>query len=319
MNKQVSRRVIAFRRWALGLLLVIGLCAVVLVEMRQTPGPYIDYNKVEDTDQATSIASGPKPLRLAISSVLSPKESIGYYRQIADFISRQLERPVVLIQRQSYAEVGVLLAKGGADIAFFSSGAYASLGNQNEIELLAMQQRNGVPYYHGYIIVHKTSQAKSLADLQGKTFAFSDPLSYSGYIALAYILEGMHHTPDSFFQSYSFTYSHDKSLRAVASNVTAGAIVNSLVYDYVKLRSPELTDAIKIIGMSEAAGTEPVVVRRGLSPEQKSVLRQLFLSMHTEDSVANALSGLHIDRFLAPEPQLYDGIRRMLREMRRQG
>ena len=76
----------------------------------------------------------PSQSRLAISSVLSPKDSIGYYRQIADYISRRLERPVVLIQRQSYAEVGVLLAKGGADIAFFSSGAYASLAGQNEME-----------------------------------------------------------------------------------------------------------------------------------------------------------------------------------------
>jgi phosphonate transport system substrate-binding protein len=249
--------------------------------------------------------------------VLSPKDSIVYYRQIADYISRRLERPVVLIQRQSYAEVGVLLAKGGADLAFFSSGAYASLSGQNEIELLAMQQRNGVPYYRGYIIVPRASAAESLADLRGKTFAFSDPLSYSGYIALAYTLEKMHQTPDSFFHSYTFTYSHDKSLRAVANNVAAGAIVNSLVYDYTQLRSPELIDVIKIIGVSEAAGTEPVVVRRGLSTEQKTALRQLFLSMHEEDSVAVALGGLHIDRFLPPQPELYDGIRIMLREVRR--
>ncbi|KYZ76824.1 hypothetical protein AXX12_05820 [Anaerosporomusa subterranea] len=277
----------------------------------------MDFNKVEDADPAVSPASGPKPLRLAISSVLSPKDSIVYYRQIADYISRRLERPVVLIQRQSYAEVGVLLAKGGADLAFFSSGAYASLSGQNEIELLAMQQRNGLPYYRGYIIVPRVSAAESLADLRGKTFAFSDPLSYSGYIALAYTLEKMHQTPDSFFHSYTFTYSHDKSLRAVANNVAAGAIVNSLVYEYTQLRSPELIDAIKIIGVSEAAGTEPVVVRRGLSTEQKTTLRQLFLSMHEEDSVAVVLGGLHIDRFLPPQPELYDGIRAMLREVRR--
>jgi phosphonate transport system substrate-binding protein len=127
----------------------------------------------------------------------------------------------------------------------------------------------------------------------------------------------MHQTPDSFFRSYTFTYSHDKSLRAVANNVTAGAIVNSLVYDYTQLRSPELIDAVKIIGVSEAAGTEPVVVRRSLNIEQKTALRQLFLSMHEEDSAAVVLGGLHIDRFLPPQPELYDGIRTMLREVRR--
>jgi phosphonate transport system substrate-binding protein len=317
MNNHRSRRAANIRRLLIGLLFVVGVAAIAFVEMRQAPGPYIDFNKVEDADPAVSPASGTKPLRLAISSVLSPKDSIIYYRQIADYISHRLERPVVLIQRQSYAEVGVLLAKGGADLAFFSSGAYASLSGQNEIELLAMQQRNGSPYYRGYIIVPRASAAESLADLRGKTFAFSDPLSYSGYIALAYSLETMHQTPDSFFRSYTFTYSHDKSLRAVANNVTAGATVNSLVYDYTQLRSPELIDAVKIIGVSEAAGTEPVVVRRSLNIEQKTALRQLFLSMHEEDSAAVVLGGLHIDRFLPPQPELYDGIRTMLREVRR--
>lgn len=317
MNNYRSGRTAVLRRLVLCLVFVIGIAAITYVEMRQAPGPYIDFNKVEDADPAAGPALGPKPLRLAISSVLSPKDSIVYYRQIADYISRRLERPVVLIQRQSYAEVGVLLAKGGADLAFFSSGAYASLSGQNEIELLAMQQRNGVPYYRGYIIVPRASTAKTLADLRGKTFAFSDPLSYSGYIALAYTLEKLQQTPDSFFRSYTFTYSHDKSLRAVANNVTAGAIVNSLVYDYTQLRSPELIDAVKIIGVTEAAGTEPVVVRRGLSAEQKLALKLLFLAMHEEESVALILGGLQIDRFLPPQPELYDGIRAMLQEVRR--
>ena len=319
MNKQLTRRADLLRRFALGLLLLVGIAAVVFVEIRQSPGPYIDFNKVEDVDAAASLAPGPKPLRLAVSSVLSPKDSIIYYRQIADYISRCLDRPVVLIQRQSYAEVSVLLAKGGADLAFFSSGAYASLTGQNELELLVMQQRHGVPYYHGYIIVPRNSVAENLADLRGKTFALSDPLSYSGYIALAHMLEKMHQTPDSFFQSYLFTYSHDKSLRAVANNVVAGAIVNSLVYDYTQLRSPELIDAVKIIGKSAPAGTEPVVVRRGLSGEQKNALRQVFLTMHADEATAVALGGLQIDRFLLPQPELYDSIRQMLQELRRDG
>lgn len=319
MNKQLTRRADLLRRFALGLLVLIGIAAIVFVEIRQAPGPYIDFNKVEDVDTAASLAAGPKPLRLAISSVLSPKDSIVYYRQIADYISHRLDRPVVLIQRQSYAEVSVLLAKGGADLAFFSSGAYASLTGQNELELLTMQQRHGVPYYRGYIIVPRNSTAKSLADLRGKTFAFSDPISYSGYIALAHMLEKMDQTPDLFFQSYLFTYSHDKSLRAVANNIVAGAIVNSLVYDYTQLRSPELIDAIKVIGRSAPAGTEPVVVRRGLSAEQKTALRQVFLEMHEDEATAAALSSLQIDRFLLPQPELYDSIRQMLREVRRDG
>jgi len=52
MNNHLSRRAAVLRRWALGLLFIIGIAAIVFVEMRQAPGPYIDFNKVEDADPA---------------------------------------------------------------------------------------------------------------------------------------------------------------------------------------------------------------------------------------------------------------------------
>ena len=180
-----------------------------------------------------------------------------------------------------------------------------------------MQERNNVFYYTGYIIVPRHSKAKSLDDLRGKPFAFSDPLSYSGYLCLAHELQKKGFTPENFFSSYMFTYSHDKSLRAVANNVAAGATISSSVYDHTYRRAPELAEAVRIIEVSEKAGTDPVVVRQSLAREQKAILRELFLAMSQDPDMKPILYGLHIDRFISPQPELYSGIRSMLREVRR--
>ena len=50
-------------------------------------------------------------------------------------MSRQLDQPVVLIQKKTYEELNVLLANGEADIAFLSTGAYISYKGAYPIEL----------------------------------------------------------------------------------------------------------------------------------------------------------------------------------------
>ncbi|MDU2063473.1 MAG: phosphate/phosphite/phosphonate ABC transporter substrate-binding protein [Sporomusaceae bacterium] len=251
-------------------------------------------------------------LRVAVSSVLSPKQTIGYYRAIADYLGEALGRPVILIQRQNYGEIGMLLLNGGADIAFFSGGEYAAYSNFTDIELLVSQVRQGAPYYEGYLLVPKDSTSQSLADLRGKSVAFTDPLSYSGYSFIAYQLRQNGETPERFFSHYLYTYSHDKSLRAVASKVVDAAPVTSLAYNKAKLTAPDLAAAVRIIAVSPPAGIGPVVAGKTLTVEEREKLRSLFLTMHTEPRLAAALQGLLIDRFIMPQPELYIINRKMM-------
>ena len=277
---------------------------------------YIDFTKVDAPPVLSPVNTDAPALRVAISSVLLPQETVVHYRAIAEFLGRHVDRPVILIQRKSYAEIALLLLNGGADIAFFSSGEYANYSGFPEIEMLAGQQRMGLPYHQGYVVVAKDSEIKEIADLKGKTVAFTDPLSFSGYTFLVHMLKQINQTPETFFGHYIYTYSHDKSLLAVANRVVDAAPVTRLVYDRAKEKHPEVAEAVRIIAVSPPAGTGPVVAGKSTSPQQREILRKALLSMHEFANMRPALQGLSIDRFVPAQPELYEPIRQMLRESR---
>lgn len=277
-------------------------------------GKYIDFKKVEPPPAIAPVNADSQVLRVAISSVLLPQETVMHYRSIAQFLGRHVDRPVILIQRKSYAEIALLLLNGGADIAFFSSGEYANYSGFDEIEMLASQQRMGLPYYQGYIIVAKDSGINDISDLKGKTVAFTDPLSYSGYTFLVQLLRQRNQTPETFFGHYIYTYSHDNSFRAVANRVVDAAPVTRLVYDRAKEKQPELAEVVKIIAVSPPAGIGPVVAGKSVSQRQREILRKALLTMHEHPDMTPALQGLLIDRFVPPQPELFEPIRQMLRE-----
>jgi len=277
---------------------------------------YIDFRKVEALPVASAVTADARVLRVAISSVLLPQEAVIHYRTIANHLGEQLGRPVILIQRKSYAEIALLLLNGGADIAFFSSGEYGNYSGFDEIEMLASQQRLGVPYYQGYLLGAKDSGINILADLRGKTVAFTDPLSYSGYTFLVHLLWQQNETPENFFGRYIYTYNHERSFRAGANKVVDAAPVTSIIYDRAKIRTPELAKEVKVIAVSPPAGIGPVVAGKSVNAEQRAILRRALLSMHENPLMRSALQGLMIDRWVAPQPELFEPIRRMVSEKR---
>lgn len=274
--------------------------------------PYINFNELsENTSLTNKSDSDQRPILIALASVMSPHETIGYYRKIADYVSSQTGRQAILIQRKTYAEVNMLLANGDVDIAFLSTGAYSSYRGMNEIELFVMAEHMGTSLYTAEVIVHKDSPIQTFDDLEGKTFAFTDPLSYSGHMVIEEHLKQRNTIPEKFFNRYFYTYSHDKALWAVANKVADAASLDSQIYEYAKEKTPELTNNIKIISSFKGAPTGPVVISKKLKTEQKEQLRHIFLSMRENPDVLEAMQGLVIDRFITPTPELYEPLRKL--------
>ncbi len=266
---------------------------------------YLDFRKVAATPIASALSNDKQALRIVVFSILLPQETIVHYRTIANYLGEKIQRPVILIQRKSYAEMAVLLLNGGADMAFFSSGGYNSFRNVGEMEVLVSQQRMGQPYNQGFLLVAQDSEAKTLADLRGKTIAFSDPLSYSGYAFLAEMLKEQQETPENFFGRYIYTYNHEKSFRAVATRLVDAAAVTSLIYYRAQQKTPELADAVKIIAVSPPFGAGPVVVGKSVSAAQREALRKSLLSIHEDPWGKAALAGLMIDKYIPANLDYY--------------
>jgi phosphonate transport system substrate-binding protein len=231
------------------------------------------------------------------------------------YLGQRTGQPVELVQRQTYAEVNDLLRDGGVDLALVCTGAYIQGHRDFGMELLAVPEVDGKMVYYSYIIVPADSTAQSLADLQGKTFAFTDPMSNSGHLMPVHMLWQMGETPAGFFERTIYTYSHDNSMQAVADGLVDGAGVDSLVYDYAVSREQSLADRVRVIARSEACGMPPVVVPPGLDAGLKETLRDGLLAMHQDEVGKAVLSELMIDRFVTTDDSAYDSVREALEQV----
>jgi len=252
-----------------------------------------------------------EPLYVAIAAVISPRGNVESYTPLLNYLAHRLKRPVAMVQRRTYAEVNDLVRDGQVDVAFVCTSAYVAGKQDFGMQLLAAPQVNGQTTYRSYLIVPVASPARSMADLRGKVFAFTDPMSFSGRVYPTSLVHDLGAEPETFFSHTFFTYSHDNAIRAAADGLADGAGVDSLVYEFVLAQDPTLARQVKIIYRSPPFGIPPVVVGPNIRPQLRAELYELLLGLHDAPEGPAILSALGIDRFVPIEDTAYDSARQL--------
>lgn len=254
-------------------------------------------------------------LRVAVAAVISPQGTTLSYSPLVDYLGQRFDKPVTLVQRQTYAEVNEMIRTGQVDLAFICTGAYVQGGEELGAELLVAPQVDGETVYYSYIIVPADSDIQNFADLRGRTFAFTDPLSNTGKLSTVHLLWQQDETPESYFAETIYTFSHDNSIRAVADGFVDGASVDSLVYDYLLQREPALSSQIRVINSSVPYGIPPVVIPATADQQLKDAARQVLLSMHQDTAGKAVLDSLGIEQFVPVDDSAYNSVREMLADL----
>ena len=275
----------------------------------ETDARVVDFSKTVVIEQPGKTPSDNQALRVAIAAMISPKDTFVYYRQLLDYIGRNLGRNVQLIQRKTYGEINELLGRGQIDLAFICSGPYVTGKEKFGFELLATPEVQRSHFYHSYLIVNKASHFRNINDLKGQVFAFTDPDSNTGKLVPTYWLSQMGERPETFFAKTIYTYSHDNSILAVAKSLVDGAAVDSLIWEYYHRKNPIFTSKTRIIHKSEPYGIPPIVAYRFLAPDLKDRIRQVLFAMHYDPAGQEILEELMIDRFTSTQDAWYDSIR----------
>lgn len=261
---------------------------------------------------ATALSVRAETLKIGVAAMISPKETNKYYADMVNYIGEKIGKKVEMVQRENYAEMDGLLEKGEVNVAFICSGPYVKNHEKFGVELLVAPQSYGKPFYHAYIIAHKDSDIKSLNDLKGKRFAFTDPKSNTGKLVPTFMVaKKFNTTPEKFFSEVIYTRSHDRSIEAVAKKLVDGASVDSLIYDYAAKKNPVYTSLTKIIEKSPPYGIPPVVVTKRTDPKLKEALRQAFLDMHKDPKGKAILDNIMVDKFIIPKDSDYNSVREM--------
>ncbi|HWI63286.1 MAG TPA: PhnD/SsuA/transferrin family substrate-binding protein [Symbiobacteriaceae bacterium] len=287
------------------------LLAVVIAGCAATkPVPYVHLQDLDPTLAAGASGITPRPvLRVGLSPMLSPRETLLRYGPLVEYLGRRLGRQVETVLPRSHTEASDMIRSGAVQVAFVSSYAYVLGAGDFGMEALAVPVYDGHPTRRAYILVRRYSGIIQFSDLKGHTFAYTDPLSASGRLyPEARVLE-LQEPLDRFFERTFFASSDDKALKALDQGLVDGAAVDSAMYDDAILRDSDLQRRLRVIDTSEPFGAPPLVVSPRMGSELKRDLQAALLDLAQTAEGRAVLNRLQIDRFVEPDPAWYDPIR----------
>ncbi|MBT7611348.1 MAG: phosphate/phosphite/phosphonate ABC transporter substrate-binding protein [Bacteriovoracaceae bacterium] len=173
----------------------------------------------------------------------------------------------------NYIAVVEAFGSNRADIAVMNSFGYIMTNKKYGAEAKLRVLRYGEPHYRGQIIAHVDSGIKTIKDIDGKRFAFTDPSSTSGYMFAKKLLKEASAIPSN----TTFAQKHDNVVTMVyQGQVDAGATYYSPASKDGKIRDararvktqfPDVEDKVKIIEITEKIPNDPFVFRKDLPEE----------------------------------------------------
>ena len=153
--------------------------------------------------------------------------------------------------------------------------------------ILAGTDKFGNVGYYSAIVVKKDSPYQTIQDLKGKSLAFADPNSTSGFVAPSYFLRKQGFPAETFFGKTGFSGSHENSILAVL-NGTYDAAANwwndENYTNYTRMEEKGMIPKgqLRLIWKSPRLPGDPVwVVHKDLPPQMIADIKAVLLAMPT--------------------------------------
>lgn len=251
------------------------------------------------------------PLRLA--TFLAPN-MWPVYAYLAGRMEERLGLPVQLVVGASFDQ----FAAGEIEAGFICGLPYVQLTRQRPppVELLAApvlegERYQGKPVYFSDVIVARNSPFQSFADLRGRSWAYNDPDSHSGYNITRYKLIQMGEK-GGFFGRVVEAGFHQRAIRMVAAGEVDASAIDSQVLAIELRDHPELAERLRIIEALGPASIQPVVAARQLGDELKAGLQAALLEMGADPAAQEPLAYGFVEHFTRVRDEDYDDIRAMV-------
>ena len=231
-------------------------------------------------------------LTIGISSGENETDAIARNQPYADYLSRELGVPVKMIRGTDYAAVIEAMRSGHVQIASVGPAAYALarkvMGEEIAPVAVTLDQDGNLGYY-SVIAVRADSPYQTLEDIKGKSFAFADPNSTSGYAVPSYYLSTeLKTSADDYFSEVAFSGGHEQSVMALVNgtfeavathwrNETAG---NIQTMEKKGLIQPGST---RIIWTSPVIPNTPVMINTTLPQELQDEFKAALMAFPEKD------------------------------------
>jgi phosphonate transport system substrate-binding protein len=254
----------------------------------------------------------PKQLVMAVTPSNIPTELFKAGEVFAAELAKKVGIPIKVYMPTDYLGVVEALRNRTADMAFVHPAGYVFANREAKAQIVAVDVWHGKTSYTSRFYVRKDSGLKRLEDLRGKTIAFVDPGSTSGYVypMVMLIKKGLvkDRDPKTFFKDAMFAGTHEAALLALLNgSVDAVASFDLAPQQYLK-------DKEKVERIVHVAETDPIpeagmCVREGLDPALVAKLTESLMAFNAPEYRPILKDFYGIDGFAPAKDSDYDPVR----------
>ena len=167
------------------------------------------------------------PLKLGVGLFQPDREkNDATYRPLAKYLEGKIGRTVELKTVDTWEGLAKSLAAGETDIALMGPWGYVLANNEAGAQAISTILYDDKPEYFAIFITHPGSGIKTVADLKGKTFAFGDKGSTSGYLIPLHYFMTQGIDPETYFSKVLYTKHQAIEIQVTQGALDAGADYN---------------------------------------------------------------------------------------------
>ena len=247
------------------------------------------------------------PLRVGLTAVMLADQA-AFLAQWAAYLSQRLGAAVSFAVRDEYQPILDLLFGGQLDAAWICGYPYVRF--ESRLQLLAVPMYRGQPLYQSYLIrtAGVGSRIDSYADLRGKVFAYSDPLSNSGWLVAQGEFQAVGLVPSRDLKRTFFAHGHRNVAEAVAAELADAGSIDGYVWETMRLQRMVAALRTEVVWKSRLHGFPPLVTRAGEARPALQALRATLIAMQGDTEGRALLAALNLDGFIVGEPSIFDSI-----------
>src|SRR5262245_23563571 len=238
----------------------------------------VSCQRASTLPSSLSFAHMAPPVSLRFVSFLAPK-LLGFYTFLAQRLARDLRCNAEMVVGASYEELD------SADVAFVCGLPYVerTLRGDCPVEPIAAPVLRGARYggraiYFSDVIVRHDSPCRCFADLRGRSWAYNEPLSHSGYGITRFVLAQAGQAKGYFGRVVAAGW-HERAVHLVATGACDASAIDSHLLAVILRGEPDLAKKVRVIETLGPSTIQPVVVARRLPCPVKSKLRRALLSL----------------------------------------
>jgi phosphonate transport system substrate-binding protein len=174
------------------------------------------------------------------------------FAPVIKHLSDELGRPVKLMVVPN-DELGAKIQTGEIHVAQFGAALYVVTKREYpKLKYLATAQTTKAgkkrSLYFSWFITHKDSDVKKMVDLKGKTFAFVNKTSSSGYVYPRAYLKTRNIVPENYFKAVLFAGSHEGVTDKVAAREVDGGVTFDVNLWYAEKKHGKVFRGLKKLG-----------------------------------------------------------------------